>query len=53
MERLYFRVIERQDGSWACHHDHHDIDHHADKNDALSHVAALWVRARLARFPRM
>ena len=41
MGRRYFRVIEREDGTWACHHEDHDIDRHERQDEALWHIAEI------------
>jgi hypothetical protein len=49
MRRRYFRVIEREDGMWACHHDPHDIDRHEHQDQALWHIAEIASSYRPSR----
>ena len=39
--RLYFRVIERDDGSWARRRGVWEIDSHADMDEAMQHIATV------------
>lgn len=37
----YFRILELEDGSWACRRGRTVIDEHASYNDALDHICDL------------
>jgi hypothetical protein len=47
--RRFFRVIEHDDGTWACRDGRHVIDHHDNQDDALTHVALIASDYRPAR----
>ena len=37
----FFRVVEQDDGRWACSHGRHEYDIHTDMNHAIEHITAL------------
>jgi hypothetical protein len=45
---LFFRVIELDDGRWACRHGSLEYDIHALMNQAIEHITALAANQRPA-----
>ena len=39
--RLFFRVIEDDDGTWACRRGREELDRHVGFDEALDHVTKL------------
>jgi hypothetical protein len=39
--RLFFRVVERQDGRWACRRGRTELDSHVALAEAVVHMRAL------------
>ncbi len=44
--RLYFRVLERADGTWACRRGRKEIDHHQSRREAVDHMASVAAQHR-------
>jgi hypothetical protein len=45
----FFRVIERDDGRWACRHGRQEFDAHPLLDEAIEHIKALAARQRPAQ----
>ena len=39
--RWFFRVIELDDGRWACRHGVEEFDTHGEMGDAVAHIRSI------------
>jgi len=44
--RWFFRVIELDDGRWACRHGVEEFDSHGEMGDAVAHIRSIAGRTR-------
>jgi len=44
----FFRVVELDDGRWACRHGSHEYDTHPALNQAIEHIATVAAENRPA-----
>jgi hypothetical protein len=47
--RRFFRMIECEDGTWACRHGRDELDRHDDRDEALKHISRVASERRPAR----
>ena len=47
--RLFFRVIEQDDGTWACRHGFRGLDRHDTQDAAVVHITELADKQRPIR----
>lgn len=47
--RLFFRLIEHDDGWWACRRGREEIDRHPHQDQALDHMTELAASNRPSR----
>jgi hypothetical protein len=45
----FFRVIEQDDGRWACRHGRQEYDTHPRLDQAIEHIQALAAQQRPAQ----